>query len=106
MKNIWWVVDVGEGFVEQSIQVFGVSFRNSSLFFYLFSWVVLFPAPSPSGWVRCVCVSVCLNLLLLSCGVLRKNFLAILLALVEWDLVEFYISSYVFEFCAFVLVKL
>ncbi len=58
MKNIWWVVDVGEGVVEQSIQVFGVSFRNSSLFFYLFSWVVLFPAPSPSGWVRCVCVCV------------------------------------------------
>lgn len=53
-----------------------------------------------------LCACVCLNLLLLSCGVLRKNFLAILLALVEWDLVEFYMSSYVFEFCAFVLVKL
>ncbi len=89
-------MDVGEGFVEQSIQLFVVSFRNSSLFFDLFSWVVLFPAPRPSGWVGCVCV--CLNLLLLSCGVLRKNFLAILLALVEWDLVEFNFSSYFLSF--------
>jgi hypothetical protein len=44
-------------------------------------------------------VCVFLNLLLLSCGVLLKNFLAIVLALVEWDLVEFYFNSYVFEFC-------
>ncbi len=105
MKNIWWVVDVGEGFVEQSIQVFGVSFRNSSLFFICFLGLFCFQLLRQVGGFG-VCVSVCLNLLLLSCGVLRKNFLAILLALVEWDLVEFYISSYVFEFCAFVLVKL